>query len=209
MPTRAALPSRASVAGQTDAMLRTAPLTSDTWPAFAALVERSNGVWGGCWCMGFHPEGVGKDTTAELNRERKEARVRNGSTHAALVLDGDDCLGWCQFGSPAELPRIKSRRAYDAGATTAPDWRIPCFFTDSKQRHRGVSALALTGAIEQIAALGGGIVEAYPEDVEGRKVSSSFLHGGTLALFEQHGFTRVRPIATHRWVVAREVAATG
>jgi hypothetical protein len=190
-------------------MLRTAPLTSDTWPAFAALVERSNGVWGGCWCMGFHPEGVGKDTTAELNRERKEARVRNGSTHAALVLDGDDCLGWCQFGSPAELPRIKSRRAYDAGATTAPDWRIPCFFTDSKQRHRGVSALALTGAIEQIAALGGGIVEAYPEDVEGRKVSSSFLHGGTLALFEQHGFARVRPIATHRWVVAREVEAAG
>ena len=190
-------------------MLRTAPLDTDTWPAFAALVERSNGVWGGCWCMGFHPEGVGKDTTFDLNRERKEARVRSGTTHAALVLDGDDCLGWCQYGSPAELPRIKSRRAYEAGATTAPDWRIPCFFTDAKHRHRGVAAAALAGAIEQIAALGGGIVEGYPEDVEGRKVSSSFLHGGTLALFEEHGFTRVRPIATHRWVVVREVAASG
>jgi len=26
-----------------------------TWPDFAALVEANNGVWGGCWCMGFHP----------------------------------------------------------------------------------------------------------------------------------------------------------
>jgi hypothetical protein len=43
------------------------------WPAFAALVERNNGIYG-----------------------------------------GGDCLGWCQFGTPAELPRIKSR----AGAIT-------------------------------------------------------------------------------------------
>ena len=39
-------------------------LDESTWDAFAALVERNNGVFGGCWCMGFHPEGVGKDTTA-------------------------------------------------------------------------------------------------------------------------------------------------
>jgi len=35
------------------------PLDSSTWPAFAALVERNNG-FGGCWCMGFHPEGVNR-----------------------------------------------------------------------------------------------------------------------------------------------------
>ena len=33
------------------------PLSPETWPDFARLVERHNGVWGGCWCMGFHPEG--------------------------------------------------------------------------------------------------------------------------------------------------------
>ena len=31
-------------------------LDESTWPAFAALVEHNNGVFGGCWCMGFHPE---------------------------------------------------------------------------------------------------------------------------------------------------------
>jgi hypothetical protein len=38
-------------------------LDESTWDAFAPLVERNNGVFDGCWCMGFHPEGVGKGTT--------------------------------------------------------------------------------------------------------------------------------------------------
>ena len=88
-------------------------LDGSTWPAFAALVERNNGVFGGCWCMGFHPEGVGKETTPALNRERKLERVRAGTAHAALVFAGDDCVGWCQFGAPEEVPRIKSRAAYE------------------------------------------------------------------------------------------------
>jgi|GEM_PF-6067240 len=31
------------------------PLNEATWPAFAALVEANNGIFGGCWCIGFHP----------------------------------------------------------------------------------------------------------------------------------------------------------
>jgi hypothetical protein len=30
------------------------PLTPDTWPAFARLVEKHNGIFGGCWCISFH-----------------------------------------------------------------------------------------------------------------------------------------------------------
>ena len=78
-------------------------LDETTWDAFARLVEHNNGVFGGCWCMGFHPEGVGKHTTPAVNRERKLERVRAGTTHAALVLSGDDCVGWCQFGAPDEV----------------------------------------------------------------------------------------------------------
>jgi hypothetical protein len=45
-------------------------LDETTWDAFAALVEQNNGVFGGCWCMGFHSDGV-KNTTPALNRQRK------------------------------------------------------------------------------------------------------------------------------------------
>src|SRR5690348_476501 len=86
-------------------------LDETTWDAFAALVEENNGVFGGCWCIGFHPEGGDRQTTAEQNRCMKLERVRQGTTHAALVFDREDCLGWCQFGSPDEVPRIKNRAA--------------------------------------------------------------------------------------------------
>ncbi len=87
----------------------TRPLDAGTWQDFAELVEAHNGVWGGCWCMAFHPE------------------------------------GW--------------------GGT-------------------GASA-ALAGALED------------------RKVSASFLHNGTVAMFERQGFERTRRIGQTRWVVRK------
>ena len=32
-------------------------LNTSTWDAFAELVERNNGIFGGCWCTAFHSEG--------------------------------------------------------------------------------------------------------------------------------------------------------
>ena len=185
--------------------LQARALDEATWPDFAALVERHNGVWGGCWCMGFHPEGVGRGKTPEGNRASKEGRVREGQAHAALVYDDATCVGWCQFGSPEELPRIKHKRAYLADLAALPDWRITCFFVDGRQRRRGVAAAALDGALREIGRLGGGTVESYPEDSAGRKVSSSFLHNGTVALFEHHGFERTRRIGKHHWVVVTKL----
>lgn len=187
-------------------------LDESTWPAFAALVERNNGVWGGCWCMGFHPEGVGKHKTPAQNRAEKEARVRAGTAHAALVFDGGaaeggPCVGWCQFGPTEELPRIKHAKAYTKGLELLPRWRITCFFVDRDHRRRGVAAAALRGAVSEIARLGGGVVESYPEVIGGRtKVSGSFLHNATAELFEREGFERTRQLGKHCWVVRREVA---
>jgi GNAT superfamily N-acetyltransferase len=185
--------------------LRVRPLDETTWPDFARLVERHNGVWGGCWCMGFHAEGVGRSKTVAQNRSEKESRVRDGRAHAALVYDGPACVGWCQFGPTDELPRIKRRRAYLDGLDVLPDWRITCFFVDSKYRRRGVAARALEGALDEIARLGGGTVESYPEDSAGRSVSGSFLHNATVSLFESHGFGRTRRIGKHHWVVSKLV----
>jgi hypothetical protein len=183
----------------------TRPLGADTWPDFAALAEAHNGVWGGCWCIAFHAEGVGRERTPEQNRADKEARVREGRAHAALVFDGSDCVGWCQFGSTEELPRIKNLRAYRAGVVDLPDWRITCFFAGRTHRHRGVAAAGLAGALEQIAELGGGVVEGYAEDVAGRRLSGSFLWGGTIPMFERAGFARDRQIGKHTWVLRRTV----
>ena len=181
------------------------PLAPDTWPAFARLVEKHNGIFGGCWCISFHlGPGEGKRTAAEY-RAMKEARVREGRAHAALVFDGPDAVGWCQFGSTGELPNIRSRKAYEEGLRGLPDWRLTCFFIDRERRGEGIANFALREALREIARLGGGTVEAYPEDVAGRKVSRSFLCSGTLGMFEKAGFEKTRKIALHRWVVVRTV----
>lgn len=156
--------------------------------------------------MGFHVK-LGKGRTAAQNRAEKQQRVHEGQTHAALVLDSDDCVGWCQFGSPAELPEVKSRRRYEKDLVTQPDWRITCFFTGKGLRRRGVAHAALGGALAELARLGGGVVEGYPEETDDRTVSGSFLHTDPMAAFESHGFTRTRPISPHRWVVTRAVKA--
>ena len=187
------------------------PLDAATWPDFAALAERHAGVWGGCWCMAFHPPRGGGPYAEEDNRRAKERLVRDGAAHAALVFDGAVCVGWCQFGPPAELPRIKFRRAYEAGsdAGAPPDWRITCFFVDRACRGRGVADAALAGALREIAGLGGGVVESSPEDATGRTVSAGFLHNATLALFERQGFERVRPLAKRHWLVRTVVPLAG
>lgn len=189
------------------AELHSKPLEASTWADFARLVDAHDGVWGGCWCMAFHPPRGGGPYTAEDNRAAKEKRVRAGAAHAALVYDHDECVGWCQFGPPAELPRIKHRRAYEALSSGPPDWRITCFFVARTHRRAGVASAALAGALEEIARLGGGTVESSPEDVTGRSVSSSFLYNGSLSLFERHGFERTRRLGKNHWLVTKAVPA--
>lgn len=91
-------------------------------------MEANNGIFGGCWCMGFHPEGGDKDAIAAGNRERKLSRVRAETAHATLVFDADNCVGWCELGVPDEVARIKSRAAYQRDLVTLPDWRIGCCY---------------------------------------------------------------------------------
>ena len=105
-----------------------------TWGAFAALVEANNGIFGGCWCMGFHAKAGDETATGASNCERKLELVGAGNAHAALVFDGDDCLGWAQLGTPDEPPRIKNRAAYEREHTILPDWRIACCYVDTGHR---------------------------------------------------------------------------
>lgn len=179
------------------------PLDGSTWDAFAELAERNNGVFGGCWCMGYHLE---HRQPGISNRAAKEDRVRTGRAHAALVIDEDGAAqGWCQYGSPAELPGIKHKREYRKDPPARPDWRITCFFVDKKYRGQGIARAALEGALAQIAQLGGGLVEAISEVTAGREAQGRFLFSATAELFEQNGFTRVRQVGKHAWILSRVI----
>src|SRR4051812_46129744 len=186
------------------AILTVRPLSPETWDAFAGLAERHNGVWGGCWCTWFHTFHAEKEFSYDANRALKERLVREGKAHAALVFDGDVAVGGCEYGSCAELPNVYHRQQYDAEADLRPDYPITCIFVGKRDRRRGVSALALRGAVDQIADAGGGIVEGYPHDPEGRRVA--VLYNGTRSQFEREGFELVRRKGQRNTVMRRAVA---
>lgn len=184
----------------------TKPLRRETWPDFAALVEANNGVWGGCWCMGFHREGIGKDSTVAGNRDAKLDHVNNGTVHQVLVYLDGECVGWCQYGSPAEVATIKNPKAYEKDLVKLPQWRIGCVFTGNGHRRHGVARAGLAGALSEISQAGGGTVEAYPEQLDGRGPQrGAYLHTGPEDLFEEFGFIRDRRIAKWRWVMRMTV----
>jgi ribosomal protein S18 acetylase RimI-like enzyme len=178
------------------------PLDASTWDAFADLVERNNGIYGGCWCIAFH---TAYERGVSDPRTLKEALVRAGEAHAALVVDQEGrAQGWCQYGSPEELD-LKHGREYRRDPPPPARWRIACIFVDKRHRGLGIARAAVEGALAQIAAAGGGLVEAISETTAGRTAQDRFLFTATVELFEDLGFARVRQVGKHAWIVSREV----
>ena len=178
-------------------------LDSETWDAYARLVERHNGVFGGCWCTWFHTLQADKTFTADGNRALKQRLVDEGRAHASLVFEGDEAVAWCEYGPPDELPNIYHRKQYENEIDTLPDYRITCLFVDKKYRKQGLTEVALRGALDLISQASGGVVEGYPHDTDGHKVS--VLYNSTRSVFERAGFGYVRPKGAKNCVMRTEV----
>ena len=103
---------------------------------------------------------------------------------------------------------IKHKREYDKDPPPLPDWRITCLFVDKRHHGRGIARAALEGALDQIAHLGGGLVEAISEVTADRQAQGRFLFSATVELFEQNGFTRVRQVGKHAWIVSKVIEPT-
>jgi hypothetical protein len=182
--------------------LRIRELGPETWPDFERIMEKHNGVWGGCWCVAFHLTNRDLKRLATPHRAYKKSLVRAGQAHAALVYHGSDVVGWCQFGSPTELPGRMG--GFARLGLDPPDWRLTCFFVDSDRRRERVAEAALAGALRLIAARGGGTVDGYPIASRGKAYSGSFLWGGTESMFATAGFSPVGALGTSK-VVMRKV----
>ncbi len=106
-----------------------------------------------------------------------------------------------------ELPNIYHRKQYLEELDILPDYRVTCIFVDKRYRRRGMSAVALQGAVDLIAAGEGGVVEGYPHDTGGQR--KSVLYNGTRELFERAGFAYVRAKGTGHCVMRRTVPPAG
>jgi len=175
-------------------------LSLETWPDFEQLAPQQ----GQCWCMYYHrakpvTQGMTKDEATTRNKKDKKALVRNNRSHAALVYDGPNLAGWCQYGPKEELPRIDAGRNYnklDPLPSELRLWRITCFYVDKSYRNKGVARAALKGALEFIKREGGGIVEAYPVVSKKMAAVPEWLWFGTPKMFLNENFKQVAPLGT-------------
>lgn len=155
---------------------------------------------------GLSSRGLRARTEPGGNREAKHDNVVAGTVRQILVYDEAACVGWCQYGTPDELPNIKNRKKYDTGVEQLPTWRIGCIFTASKRRGEGVARAGVHAALEAISDAGGGTVEAYPEQIADRPPQrGAYLHTGPEELYAGFGFVRDRQVAKWRWVMRTEV----
>jgi len=178
--------------------LTTQELSSRSYPDFEKLALKQ----GGCWCMYYQrsrPVGKGLSVPqwARINRRDKEALVRQGRSHAILVFEGETPVGWCQYGTGDELPRIDAGRNYKrVGRPVGAEklWRITCFFVDRKHRGKGVAKVALKAALQSIKRQGGGIVEAYPVVSKKMAAVPEWRWFGTPSMFRRERFRTVAPL---------------
>ncbi len=144
------------------------------------------------------------------NRRDKEALVRQGRSHAILVYEGTTPIGWCQYGTQEELPRIDARRGYRKAAPPpehARLWRITCFFVDRIYRGRGVAKFALRAALESIREQGGGVVEAYPVVSPRMAAVPEWRWFGTPSMFRKEGFRVVAPLGTSGLLMRKTISS--
>lgn len=108
-----------------------------------------------------------------------------------------------------ELPLLaQHRRACEKESGTLPDWRIPCFSTDTRHRREGIAKAGLAGALDLIAADGGAVVDSTPEIADGRVAHWRFLFQASVEPLEGHGVERIRQLGKWAWLVRRTVPAS-
>jgi len=159
-----------------------------------------------CWCLAY------RTTSAENSSLQGEDRpgylqrlCERDVAPGVLAYLGDEPVGWCAPGPRSEMGRLGRSRTIPA-VDDLPVWSVVCFVVRPGYRRRGVAAALLTGAVEHSRRHGAQVLEGYPVDPEGGRISGALAYVGTTPMFERAGFRRVmitdsRSAGLPRWLV--------
>ena len=165
------------------------PLTPEIWPALADLFA-SGGDAKWCWCQFWRKPGSNwSNTTADDNREDLRARAEGGGIAPGLVaLEDDKAVGWVGLGPREDFGRLARSRTLPQLPGDAV-WVINCFVVAKGSRRSGVAGRLLEAAVDYAREHGAGMLEGYPVQTGGSRISSASVYTGTAAMFERAGFS--------------------
>ena len=179
-------------------------LDETTWDAFAALVEAQQRRLRRLLVHGLPSRGRRQGDGRRSTADASSSASSEGTTHAALVFDGDD------------VPRLVPVRSTRRAAADQEPRRLregrddPAGLADRVQlRRQGAPAQGRRDrGAGRCARPDRSARAAGPSRATRRaptNVPAGFLFNGALSTYERLGFERDRKIGKHRWVVTRVV----
>lgn len=159
----------------------------------------------GCFCQYFKVDNAtweARDVPA-FERALCAQAAEPGPGPGVIAYLGEEPVGWCAVEPRSATPRIlRSRVGQASEEEDRPGlWAVTCFVVRVGFRRRGVAAALLEGAVAHAREHGAEVVEGYPVDTRGSRMSSADLYHGPLSAFQAAGFETVaRPSATRALV---------
>jgi GNAT superfamily N-acetyltransferase len=196
----------------TDDALEILPLTPERLPDLAGLFGQ-----GGdpklCWCSWYRVRNVDfKSATAETNREVLERAVDTtgaaGRAPGLIAYRDGEAIGWVSLGPREDFDRLQHSRVLGP-IDDRPVWSIVCFVVARSARSQGVARLLLDAAIAYAGEHGATLLEAYPVDTTGGRVSAAHAFKGTVSMFEGAGFEVVERRQANRASTPRPIVRRG
>jgi GNAT superfamily N-acetyltransferase len=186
------------------------PLSPATWPAVVELFSAGGDPkW--CWCQFWRKPGSSwTNTTPADNRRDLEALVGVEPAPGLVALRDGVAVGWVGLGPREAFGRLARSRTIPQLPGDAI-WTINCFVVARTARRAGVASALLEAAVAYAAEHGARIVEAYPVETGGARMTPAAAYTGTAGMFERAGFavsalTTSRPQPGMRRVVMRRDA---
>lgn len=174
-----------------DQNLTIVPATADRFDDLAALVGSPDPEVPACWCLS------NRLASSEFNRlsgTERPARLRvlceQTPAPGLLAYLDEQIAGWCSFGPRPDMDRLTRSRTIPRHEP-ADTWCIVCFVVRAGYRRRGVASALLAAVVDYARNQGAPALEGYPIDTAGQRVSAALAYVGTVAMFEQAGFTYI------------------
>ena len=177
-----------------DAGVNIVPASPDVWPAIADLFGSTSTLrW--CWCQFWRKPGSNwSNASVDQNRADLQALVEGAAPAPGLVAIDDDgkAIGWVGLGPREAFERLPRSRTLPQLAGDDV-WVINCFVVAKAARRSGVAGALLDGAVAYAAEHGAAILEGYPVDTRGTRISSASVYTGTTGMFRRAGFEVAAP----------------
>lgn len=186
------------------------PAIAARFPDVAEILRPRRRDAPACWCLTY------RLTSVEFGKLKGEARPaalralceRDDAPGVIAYVDGVPA-GWCAFGPRSEMGRLQRSRTIPP-VDDRPAWSVVCFVVRAPFRRQGLAHRLLESAVSYARSRGVELLEAYPVEAHGTRISSSFAYVGTTALFESAGFSKVvettaRSGGLLRWVMRKEL----